>query len=178
MLLAQHLKQTNIAAYVLYLWQMEDLLRAINFDTTKAKAFLIKESDNNEEDIKNTELWIESLVEMMHKEKVETSGHIQVVINVMNEIEEFHQQLLRNNDGPYIHAFILAQPNIISYKAKSSQSSRPDTHVCFEAMYWLMLARLSKKEASPATVEAIETMSKMLDLLSKRYNEELKKTDF
>ena len=42
MYISQQLKQQNIAEYLLYMWQVEDLIRANGFDIEKIKKCIIE----------------------------------------------------------------------------------------------------------------------------------------
>lgn len=41
MIIAQQKRKENIAEYLLYMWQVEDLIRAYNFDIDKIEANII-----------------------------------------------------------------------------------------------------------------------------------------
>ena len=74
-------KKDNIAEYILYLWQMEDFLRAFP-----------AQAEGNEE--------LRELKEMMHREGITESGHLQLAKNALEELEELHASLL-DEDAMY-----------------------------------------------------------------------------
>ena len=80
------IKKDNIAEYILYLWQMEDYLRAFP-----------EQADATPE--------LHELNEMLHREGVAESGHLQLAANALNELEELHDELL-NEDAMYRAAII------------------------------------------------------------------------
>jgi len=43
MIIAQEKKKTNLAEYILYMWQVEDIIRAYQFDITKIEENIIKQ---------------------------------------------------------------------------------------------------------------------------------------
>ena len=49
MFISQQLRKTNIAEYVLYMWQVEDIIRAYNCDLTRIKKEYIARFDLDEE---------------------------------------------------------------------------------------------------------------------------------
>jgi len=50
MFIAQKLKQTNIAEYLIYMWQIEDIIRAAGCDIDKLKSSFISQYQIDEED--------------------------------------------------------------------------------------------------------------------------------
>jgi hypothetical protein len=63
------LKKNNIAEYILYLWQIEDYLRAFP-----------QQAEANQE--------LHDLSEMMHQENILEGGHLQLAKNALNELED------------------------------------------------------------------------------------------
>ena len=49
MLIAQQKRKENIAEYLLYMWQVEDIIRAFNFDMDVLKANVINRYEVDEE---------------------------------------------------------------------------------------------------------------------------------
>mgnify|MGYP003481615210 CR=1 FL=1 len=83
-------KKENIAEYILYLWQMEDYLRAF-----PAQADATAE--------------LHELNEMMHREGIVEGGHLQLAQNALSELEELHSRLLQE-DAIYRAAIIRLTP--------------------------------------------------------------------
>lgn len=84
MFTASKKKRENIAEYLLYMWQIEDLIRAHNLDTDKIKANIIdRYTGLTNGQVKQLTEWYESLVDMMRREGVQDKGHIQLNKNVI-----------------------------------------------------------------------------------------------
>ncbi|MBR4572880.1 MAG: DUF4924 family protein, partial [Prevotella sp.] len=49
MFISQQLRKTNIAEYLLYMWQTEDIIRAYGFDLSRIKREYISRFDLSEE---------------------------------------------------------------------------------------------------------------------------------
>ena len=71
MLIAREKKKTNIAEYILYMWQVEAMLRALNLDIRQVDEKLIGSYRIDEATAKEMHEWYENLIEMMRLEKVE-----------------------------------------------------------------------------------------------------------
>lgn len=61
-------KQENIAEYLLFMWQTEDLLRAYDLDPDKIEQSIINSSYQTEEERKMARDWYEGLILMMKTE--------------------------------------------------------------------------------------------------------------
>ena len=67
MFIAKQLKKENIVEYLLYMWQIEDLLRACKLDIDIANEKLILTQQLSDEQRKALYDWTESLIEMMKR---------------------------------------------------------------------------------------------------------------
>ena len=142
-------KKENIAEYILYLWQMEDYLRAFpqNADATPE---------------------LHELNEMMHREGIMEGGHLALANNALNELIDLHAQLL-DEDAMYRAAVIRLQPSLNVLKAKTDRPTMSDIEACLVLLYQIMLLRLQKRPISPETASVQEQATKLLKFLSGAY---------
>ena len=168
MKIAQALKEKNIAEYLLYMWQVEDLIRANDCDPDKLKANVIVQFPA--EDRPALEEWYGNLVEMMRAEGVKERGHLQINRNVLQELTELHARLLASTRYPFYNAaYFKALPFIVELRQKNGHKDEPELETCFEALYGVLLLRLQKKESTPATESALKTISSFLSMLANDY---------
>ena len=80
MKIAQQLKEKNIAEYLIYMWQVEDLLRANGCDIDRIRQNIILRYP--EEERPALEEWYGNLADMMRAEGVTEKGHLQINRNV------------------------------------------------------------------------------------------------
>lgn len=78
MKIAQQLKEKNIAEYLIYMWQVEDLLRANGCDIDRIRQNIILRYP--EEERPALEEWYGNLADMMRAEGVTEKGHLQFTI--------------------------------------------------------------------------------------------------
>lgn len=142
-------KKDNIAEYILYLWQMEDYLRAF-----PEQAGATKE--------------LSELNEMMHREGIVEGGHLQLAQNALDELENLHAYLL-NEDAMYRAAIIRLTPQLNLLKAKTDRPTMSDIEACLVLLYQIMLLRLQKKEISPETASVQQQATQVLQFLSRTY---------
>ena len=168
MKIAQALKEKNIAEYLLYMWQVEDLIRANDCDPDKLKANVIVQFPA--EDRPALEEWYGNLVEMMRAEGVKERGHLQINRNVLQELTELHARLLASTRSPFYNAaYFKALPFIVELRQKNGHKDEPELETCFEALYGVLLLRLQKKEITPATETALKAISSFLSMLANYY---------
>ena len=172
MLIAREKRKTNIAEYILYIWQLEDLLRALNFDLDKIGKSLVSQFDTNEETRLEIYQWYKNMVVMMQKEQVGETGHIQVIRNLTDELNYFHLRLLQEtNDSAYRALYQLAQPLINEFRLKSNEIESHDIQVALHTLYTVMLLKLQQKELTPPTANAVKHISKLMGHLAARYRQ-------
>lgn len=72
-------KKENIAEYLLYMWQIEDIIRASQLDIDRIQHEIIDQySGLTDEQRKQLRDWYESLIDMMRTEGVTEKGHLQI----------------------------------------------------------------------------------------------------
>ncbi len=168
---ASYLKKNNICEYLLYMWQVEDLIRALQLDLSAIEKTLVdSRSYKDDAERKSVVEWYESLVEMMRMENVEATGHLQLNINVLIDLEELHQLILRSGKVPAYNAkFFHVLPMINQLRMKSN-GTLSDLELCFNFQYGILLLKLQKKEISEGTLATQEEIAKFMVLLAKNYH--------
>ena len=168
MYIASARRKENIAEYLLYMWQIEDIIRAYGLDIDKIKAAVIDpqtQLDDNQK--RQLAEWYESLIDMMRREDVVKSGHLQLNKNVIVQLVELHSALLKDPRFPeYTKKFYEALPYIVELRSKSGEDRKGELETCFNALYGMLMLRLKKQEVSPETMDAIDKISKFIALLS------------
>ena len=146
------LKKDNIAEYILYLWQIEDYLRAFPL-----------QSDANQE--------LHDLHNMMHQENIMSGGHLQLAKNALSELEELHDDILQQ-EATYRAAMLRLTPALNLLKAKTNTPTMSDIEACLTLLYQIMLLRLQQREISAETEETQKQATQVLQYLSKTYKEQ------
>lgn len=142
-------KKENIAEYILYLWQIEDYLRAFPH-----------QAESNQE--------LQDLSNMMHNEGIWEGGHLQIANNALSELEDLHNELL-DTEAPYRAVIMHLQPALNILKAKTDRPTMSDVEACLILLYQVMMLRLQKREISPETEVTVKDATQLLRFLSKTY---------
>jgi len=170
MLIAQNLRKTNIAEYILYMWQVEDLLRVCSFDPEKIDQQLVKRYNADENTGKEIAAWYNNLTAMMEKEHVREKGHVQVIVNLVNDLNEFHLKMLEiQKDQEYVRLYQLNRDAISDFIQRSGMVVENEVEACLNALYGFMVLKLKKAEVSELTLKTMEGFGRMIGHLSARY---------
>lgn len=173
MLIARQKKKENIAEYLLYMWQIEDLIRANNLDIEQIKVNVINQF-NQPDDIKKEMVdWYEGLIGMMQYENVKEKGHLQINKNVIIDLTDLHLRLLKSPKEPeYKAVYYKTLPFIVELRTKTEDKSIAELETCFSALYGFLLLRLQQKDISGETQAAISQISSFIRSLSDKYKKE------
>lgn len=172
MIIAQQKRKQNIAEYLLYLWQVEDLLRACRLDIDTVEHAVIARYDVDDEKRREIKEWYESLIKMMEMEHVKERGHIRVCHNVLIRLNDLHRLLLadENRFADYHADYYRTLPYIVQLRATMPEEERPgELETCFNALYGVMLLHMQGKEISADTAAAIAQISHFIGLLAAYY---------
>ena len=171
MLIAQTLRKKNIAEYLLYMWQVEDLIRANGCVLENLEKDIIsKYPEPQQESVRK---WYSNLIDMMRTEGVTEEGHLQVNKNVLLKLIDLHAQLLAVTKFPFYNAaYFKALPFIVELRQKSANKEEPELETCFNALYGVWLLRLKHQEISADTQQAMKHISSFISLLANYYQKD------
>lgn len=171
MIVASKKRKENIAEYLLYMWQIEDLIRANGLDIDKIRTNIIDKFNLDETQHREMTEWYESLIDMMRRDGVTEHGHLQMNKNILNQLVQLHQALLKDPAFPeYTAEFYRTLPYIVELRGKAGENQVGEIETCFTALYGMLMMRLQQKETSEATRNAIAQISRFIALLSKDFH--------
>lgn len=174
MIVARKKRKENIAEYLLYMWQVEDLIRANGFDMRQIRENIVDRYRQPEEVREEISRWYEELADMMRSEGVMEKGHLQINRNVIIALTDLHLRLLESpGETAYRTAYYDALPNIVQLRSKSGDGEDiPEPETCFTALYGYTLLKMQGREVSKETAEAIRRITVLLSVLAGKYAEE------
>ena len=146
-------------------------IRANGLDIDRIKENVIDRFNLSPAQRKEMVEWYESLIDMMRREGVEKTGHLQLNKNVIIQLTDLHLALLKDPRFPeYTAEFYKTLPYIVELRAKAGDTPVGEIETCFNALYGMLMLRLQGKEITPDTLDAVAQISKFLALLAKDYN--------
>lgn len=172
MIISQQLRKTNIAEYVLYMWQVEDIIRAYQCDLSAIKREYISRFDLTDEQRDEMVDWYGNLIRMIREEGLTAGGHIQINKIVVQQMNELHAQLLSSPKFPFYNAeYYKVLPFIVELRNKGSKEIS-EIETCLNALYGVMMLRLQHKEVSKSTENAVKEITTFLGMLSDYYKKD------
>ena len=174
MFVSQELRKKNIAEYLLYMWQVEDLIRAYDCSLSRIRREYIERFDYTDEQKEEMTDWYGDLVRMMNQEGRRERGHLQINQVVMQQLTELNAELLESAKFPfYTSEYYKVLPYIVELRHKGGETNdTPEIETCFNALYGTMLLRLQKKEITPDTQHAVKEITTFIGMLSDYYQKD------
>lgn len=171
MYIASQKRKENIAEYLIYMWQVEDMIRANGLDIDKIDKNIIEPSGLDEARRKELREWYESLIDMMRREGIQESGHLQMNRNTLSQLVALHQTLLKDPRFPqYTAEFYRTLPYIVELRSKAGEHAAGEIETCFNALYGMLLMRLQHKDVSADTANAIKQISRFIAQLARDFH--------
>jgi hypothetical protein len=173
MYIAQTKRKENIAEYILYLWQLEDLLRAMQFSPEAIYSALVKPAGlAGPEGENNLLLWYIDLGNLLREEGKEKSGHLDHTMQLIARLHNIHLELMRSPEGVrYRELFERLAPELPALREIVGREEMSDTELMFRALYAVMLYRIkgdATKESSISGV--IELVSPVIGELARIFH--------
>ena len=166
--IAQQKRKENIAEYILYLWQLEDLLRALQFSPEAIYATLVKPRHLDSQQEQLFLAWYMDIAHLLEQEGKEKSGHLDHTLHLISDMHDLHLRLMNQQEVDVMYRqryTVLTQylPTLRSLLGKESDMS--DTELCFRALYAAMLYRI-KGEGESVVADTLEVISPFVATLT------------
>ena len=170
MLIALQKRRENIAEYILYLWQVEDLLRALQFSPEAIYATLVAKVEGADEQQKeNIFNWYMQIVELLRKEGKLEKGHIDHTLHLITDLHNLHLQLQKLPVGEHYRAtYVPLALELPRLRSVMDNNDISDTELCFRALYAAMLYRI-KGERNSAIEDTLAVVSPAIGELAAIY---------
>ncbi|MBR2428459.1 MAG: DUF4924 family protein [Alistipes sp.] len=170
MLIALQKRRENIAEYILYIWQVEDLLRALQFSPEAIYATLVAKVEGADEQQKeNIFNWYMQIVELLRKEGKLEKGHIDHTLHLIADLHNLHLQLQKLPVGEHYRAtYVPLALELPRLRSVMDNNDISDTELCFRALYAAMLYRI-KGEHQSVIVDTLAVVSPAIGELAAIY---------
>lgn len=172
MKLSSQKRKENVAEYILFMWQLTDLLRSIQFDEGRIRELLVDPLNLPEKEAEIELQWYRDYCRIIREEGKEQSGFTSITLYLIGELYDFHQRLLKEpSEDTYRMLAFNATPAIVSFREKVPQPLANDMEYCFYALYSKLLLGMQKKEVSQQTAESFAEIAKMVGYLAKKFGQ-------
>lgn len=172
MFIAQELRKTSIAEYLLYMWQVEDIIRAYGCSLTRIRKEYLCRFQLDDEQMEEETDWWGNLVKMVNQEGCREKGHLQINRILLQDLSELHAQLLQSSEFPFYSAeYYKVLPYIVELRNRGDKDIS-EIETCLNALYGVMMLRLRHKDISPDTQHAINEITTFIGMLSDYYKKD------
>ena len=172
MYIAKQLREKSIAEYILYMWQIEDLIRAYGCSLLRIRHEYIDKFDYTAEQKEEMLDWYGNLVRMMNQEGKRERGHLQINAIIVDDLMDLHNQLIQSTKFPFYNAeYYKVLPFIVELRNKGDKHVN-EIETCLDALYGVMLLRLKQKEITPDTMTAIKEITTFVGMLADYYQKD------
>lgn len=172
MFISQKLRKESIAEYLLYMWQVEDIIRAHDCYMPAIRRNYLSRFELSEDELDELTDWYSNLLRMMNEEGCREEGHIQINRIVIQQLEELHSRLINSPKFPFYSAeYYKVLPFIVELRTRGNKDVS-ELETCFNALYGVMMLRLQQKELKPETEMAIKEITTFIGMLSDYYKED------
>lgn len=169
MFIAKSIREKSIVEYLLYMWQMEDLIRAYGCSLTRIRREYIDRFDYTDQQKDEEEDWFGDLIRMMNQEGKREKGHLAINEVLLQDLGDLHVRLLQSTRFPFYSAeYYRVLPFIVELRQKGDKEIG-EVETCLNALYGVMLLRMRQKPISPETAHAIKAITTFLGMLSDYY---------
>ncbi len=173
MFVAAELRKKNIAEYLLYMWQVEDTIRAFGCSLSRIQHEYIDKFDYTDEQKEDETDWFGYLIKMMNQEGCREKGHLQINSVTLQQLSELHEQLVHSTKYPfYTSEYYKVLPYIVELRNRGANKEENEIETCFNSLYGVMMLRLRQKEITPDTLHAIKEISTLVGMLSDYYKKD------
>ncbi|MES2799655.1 MAG: DUF4924 family protein [Bacteroidota bacterium] len=160
----------NVAEYILYMYQIEDLVRAYDLNIDLIMTNFVNLQIEDETKAEESKVWFTEVVKQMIFQRIEKTGHLQEITELLIELSYLHNILMNvSQDERYRKLFEIALPFINEFKERSNVKDKNEIEVSFHALYMKLLLKLQRKEISKESEEAFDAMRNILAYLSTAY---------
>ncbi len=172
MYIAKQLREKSIAEYILYMWQIEDLIRAYGCSLQRIRHEYIDKFDYTAEQKEEMLDWYGNLVRMMNQEGKRERGHLQINAIIVKDLMDLHNLLMQSTKFPFYNtAYYKVLPFIVELRNKGDKEVN-EIETCLDALYGVMLLRLKQKEITPDTMTAIKEITTFVGMLADYYQKD------
>ena len=135
MYISQELRKSNIAEYLLYMWQIEDTIRAFDCSLSRIRHEYIDRFDYTDEQKEDVADWFGHLIRMMNEEGCREKGHLQINRVTLQQLVDLHVQLLDSSKFPFYQSeYYKVLPYIVELRNKGAHREENEIETCLNSL--------------------------------------------
>jgi hypothetical protein len=172
MIVAEAKRKENIVEYILYMWNVEDLVRSLNLEMDAINQKVVSQYQVDEAKRQEISEWYRKIISDMKSFDLIKKGHLPELNELITELNMLHDSLLHLYQDPrYIELERHANSNLKDLINKSGNKTISPIEAGLNGLYGIMLLRMKNKMISKDTEESIRTISDLFAYLALKFKE-------
>ncbi len=163
--------QENVAEFIIYMYQMEDLIRIYEFNLDDIRKYVIHHFPVAENEKNTIRDWFADIIRRMDSQGIRERGHLAEVQAYVDELLRLKERLIPA-DEEFAALYNEARPHIRESIQESGGLVKSDIQACLNGIYGLLLCRMNNKEVPEDVENALEHFGNLLSYLSFRYKQQ------
>lgn len=169
--IAEAKKKTNIAEYLLYMWQMEDLIRGLKFDFEAIEHAVLAGVEDGQQR-RESSVWFADLLKRMKTQRLTAGGHLEETYEIIGELQLLQHTLSTVlGDAAFKKVLTEVQPLLAEFRTKTDKVPMSDIETALTAVYGYLSLKLAGKKVTSETESAVKIFTTYLAHLSRGYRE-------
>ncbi|MCK4922322.1 MAG: DUF4924 family protein [Bacteroidales bacterium] len=170
MIISKEKRKENIAEYLLYMFQVEDTIRAYEFDINRIESELISQYQQDYEVKREIREWYNALISMMKDGQLQKSGHIPIVATLIKDLNDLHYSLMESDsNSEYKELHSIAKSALKELKLRGGDTEMNDIQAGLNGLYGFLMLKIQQKTINPETLKAFEEIAAMFSYLSNSF---------
>ncbi len=168
---ADRKKSQNIGEYLIYMYQMEDLIRSYQGNMDEIRQYVVSHYPVSDEEKTEITAWLESILEKMKSQQTLEKGHLKELNDLVENLANLHWKLLKT-DRAYFDSYGKAKPFILDAIVEANGvDPGNEIQICLNGVYGLLLNRLLGGKIEDKRIKAAEAFGEVLGLLNFHYQQ-------
>ena len=170
-------KKENIAEYIIYMYQTEDLILNYKLNLDTIFEYVIKHMSQDEQVLKTQLLWYADLIEQMSNEDiVKSKKRLASTQEYVNMLTRLHDGLLIT-EKKYQVVYSKAEKDIQHHITFSKNTILNPVQICLNGIYGMLLLKLNGKTVSDEQQSTLVNFGNILEYLSAAYKKEFPQSE-
>jgi hypothetical protein len=165
-------KKENIAEYIIYMYQTEDLILNFNFNLDDILEYVIQHMSRDPQVLKEQLLWYADIIEQMRHENIaDNKQRLRSTQVFVDQLTILHEKYLLT-ERLYQERYAKAKKDIEYNIALSENKITNPVQICLNGIYGMLLLKLNGKKVSDDQQSMLENFGSVLEYLSEEYKKE------
>jgi hypothetical protein len=167
--IADKKRKENIIEYILYLYRMEDLLRAYQFGMEDIDAYVLGHEKVSTEDKLETKQWLSEMSSNMLRQGIRESGHLKETQELIDKLARIHWQLLRE-EPEYLAIYRKTQAHLLRLINETGENiPSHEVQIFINTLYGVLLSKLNGRKVPEEIMEAATSFGEVLAYINYAY---------